>query len=229
MEKNIDNVVVGDIQTNCWLYALDDAADSSGKRLCAVIDPGGNAELIVSRLAQLNWVPRYILLTHGHYDHSAGLPELLAASEKSAGGDTPLPQIGIHRQDAHCLGENSLATHRASMAAAGGSPAYVDALWQPLPEADILFEEGDTVGPFKVLHVPGHTAGSVCYYDEKAGILFTGDTLFQGDHGRTDLPGGNMDQLRQSLKRLLSMKGETLVCPGHEETTTIKEEANLQF
>lgn len=229
MEKRIDNVVVGDIQTNCWLYALDDAPDSSGKRPCVVIDPGGEAELIISRLADLNWIPHYVLLTHGHYDHSAGLPKLLEACKKSICKDGALPKVGIHRHDAHCLGGDALAVHRGSFAAAGGSPAYVDALWEPLPEADILFEEGDEVGCFKVLHVPGHTAGSVCYYDEKTGVLFTGDTLFQGDYGRTDLSGGSMDQLRHSLRRLLSMPPQTIVCPGHEAATTIKEEANLQF
>ena len=199
MEKKIDSVVVGNILTNCWLYVLDEAAGSDGRQPCAVIDPGDEAGAIVSRLRELNWSPRYILLTHGHFDHVTGLPGLLEACGKGECGEGPLPKVGIHRQDA---------------------------LWCQLPPPVTLFEEGDAVGPFKVLHVPGHTPGSICFYDEKAGYLFSGDTLFEGDHGRTDLPGGDMNQMRQSLKRLLALAPETIVCPGHDVTTTIKDEAH---
>ena len=226
MEKKIDFIVVGDIQTNCWLYSPGEntePAAGAGKRSCVVIDPGDEAGKIISRLQKLNWIPGYIFLTHGHFDHVAGLPDLLDACGKGAFGPGPLPKVGIHRQDAHYLGKNALAVHRDSFSAAGGSPAYVDALFKTLPDADILFEEGDAAGPFRVLHIPGHTQGSVGFYDEKANILFSGDTLFQGDYGRTDLPGGNGEQLRQSLKRLFSMKGEIIVCPGHGPTTTVRE------
>jgi len=227
MEKKIDFVTVGDIQTNCWLYApeeIPDSADGASRpRPCIVIDPGDEAELINSRLQELNWVPAYIFLTHGHFDHVAGLPDLLDACGKGAFGPGPLPKIGIHRLDAHYLGKDALAVHRNSFSAAGGNPAYVNALWKPLPDADILFEEGDTAGPFRVLHVPGHSQGSVGFYDEKAGVLFSGDTLFRFNYGRTDLPGGNWEQLRNSLKRLLSMNDEIVVCPGHGDATSIGE------
>ena len=96
-----------------------------------------------------------------------------------------------------------------------------------MPDADLFFEEGDTVGPFRVLQLPGHTPGSAGFYDEKAGVLFSGDTLFRGTWGRTDLPGGSEAQIYQSLKRLLSMKGDIVVCPGHGPATTIEEEAGL--
>jgi len=222
MKSRINCISVGAIETNCWLYPLED--ESSGQTPCVVIDPGEEAAKIVSLLGTLNWVPRYIFLTHGHFDHVAALPDLL----KTFSGDThEAPRVGIHRLDACYLGKDSLAVHRHSFSTAGGNSAYVDGLWKPLPGADILFEEGDTAGPFRILHLPGHTPGSVGFYDTQAGILFSGDTLFRGTWGRTDLPGGNVAEVCQSLKRLLSMKEEIAVCPGHGPATTIGEEMGL--
>jgi glyoxylase-like metal-dependent hydrolase (beta-lactamase superfamily II) len=222
MKQEIDRVIVGDIETNCWLYAPD-APETAGGRPCVVIDPGDEAGLIMERLGRLNWVPRRVFLTHGHLDHVAALPDLLEALAEAASGAPP--ETGIHRLDAGYLGKNSLRAHRDSFAAAGGDPAYVDALWKPLPDAGVLFEEGDTAGPFRILHLPGHTPGSVGLYDEKAGVLFSGDTLFRSGWGRVDLPGGDGARLRQSLKRLFLLDKHTVVCPGHGQPTTIGEEA----
>ena len=88
-----------------------------------------------------------------------------------------------------------------------------------------LLDDNDTIGPFRVIHVPGHTPGCVAFYDEEGGLLFTGDTLFCADCGRTDLAGGSQEQLENSLKKLLSMKGNIRVLPGHGPETTIKQEA----
>ena len=230
MKKKIELITVGDIGTNCWLYAPgeDDSpvpGAPAGKQPCIVIDPGEEGNKIISRIRELRWFPRYIFLTHGHFDHLAALPDLYETFHEEAGGD--YPQIGIHRLDAHYLGKNALNAHRECMTAAGGSPAYVDALWKPLPDADVIFDEGDAAGPFSVLHLPGHTPGSVAFYDESAGVLFSGDTLFQGNWGRTDLPGGNEEQLYQSLRRLLGMKSEIVVCPGHGPATSIKDEQRI--
>ena len=238
MEKKVDCIVVGDIQTNCWLYPLDEiaigdsllqqvpgieafAANEGGKRPCVVIDPGDDAALIVSRIKELNWFPYFIFLTHGHLDHISALPGIMDAY-----GENNPPIIGIHRLDAEYLGKNSLSVHRESLRAAGGS-AFADALWKPMPDANLLFDEGDKAGPFTIMHLGGHTPGSVGFFDEKKGILFSGDTLFRGDWGRTDLPGGNESQIRQSLKRLLSMDGEISVFPGHGPSTTINDEKGL--
>ena len=222
MEKKIDGIVVGDIQTNCWFYPLEETSD--GKQPCVVIDPGEEAAQIISRLEKLNWVPRYIFLSHGHFDHLAALPDLLEYFSK---GTDPMPKVGIHRLEAEYLGKGAYTAHRNSFSAAAGNSAYLDGLWKPLSDADFLFEEGDEAGPFRILHVPGHTPGSVCFYDEKAGILFSGDTLFRMGWGRTDLPGGSEEQLRQSLKRLISMDGEIVVCPGHGPATTIGDESGF--
>ena len=225
MDKRVECVVVGAIETNCWLYPLDD--ESKGKRHCVIIDPGDEAPKIISRLRQLHWVPRYIFLTHGHFDHVVALPDLLEAFGKGVFGDEGLPETGIHRLDAGYLGKDALPVHRRTFTTAGESPAYLNSIWKPQPDADILFEEGDMAGPFKVLHLPGHTPGSVAFYDEKAGILFSGDTLFKDTWGRTDLPGGSEEEIFQSLERLLALNGEVRVYPGHGPTTTIKEEAGL--
>jgi glyoxylase-like metal-dependent hydrolase (beta-lactamase superfamily II) len=226
MNNKIDSVTVGDINTNCWLYSLEDEVSGTAKnRPCAVIDPGDEADLIITRLNELGWVPRYIFLTHGHIDHIAALPDLLEYFGKNNSG--ALPKTGIHREDAQYLGKNSLSLHRESFSAAGGDPAFVDALWKALPDGDMLFEDGEEIGPFRILHLPGHSPGSSGFYDEKAGILFSGDTLFRGTWGRTDLPGGNERQIKQSLKRLLSMNGDIVVCPGHGPLTAIKEEIGL--
>jgi len=223
MENLIELLTVGDIGTNCWLYGLE-AASSAEDRPCIVIDPGDEAGLIISRLKELHWFPKYILMTHGHFDHLAALPDLFEAFTKENCG---APKIGIHRLDVHYLGKNALKVHQDSMTAAGGSSAYVDALWKPLPEAELLFEEGDAAGPLAILHLPGHTPGSAVFYDEKTGVLFSGDTLFNGNWGRTDLPGGDEAHLHQSLKRLLAMKQDIVVCPGHGPATSIKDEQRI--
>jgi glyoxylase-like metal-dependent hydrolase (beta-lactamase superfamily II) len=210
-------LVVGAIATNCWIYARDAPAKGTGE--CAVIDPGADAAAIISRLEQLGLWPRYILLTHGHFDHIAALPALAAAYR-----DRP-PTIAIHQDDRDYLGPGARQAHRTSFAAAAGNAAYVDALWEDMPEATELLDEGSVIGPFTVLHLPGHTPGSAAFYDKNAGILFSGDTLFQDGFGRTDLPGGSWPQLQWSLLRLFTMDKHIGVYPGHGATTTIGEEA----
>jgi glyoxylase-like metal-dependent hydrolase (beta-lactamase superfamily II) len=208
-EKSLTHITVGDIATNCWIYPLNDGE-------CALIDPGAEPDRIMARLKTLMRKPVYILLTHGHFDHIAALPRLAAAFA---------PVIAIHREDAEYLGPGSFQVHCRSFTVAAGNAAYVEALWEDMPGPTVELADGDAIGPFRVIHLPGHTPGSVAYYDEGAKILFSGDTMFRGDYGRTDLPGGDHAKIMASLKRLFAMDKDIRVYPGHGPATTIGEEA----
>jgi glyoxylase-like metal-dependent hydrolase (beta-lactamase superfamily II) len=214
MSKKITQLIVGTIKTNCWIYQLNETD-------AAIIDPGDEAQKIISALEKISLVPKYILLTHGHFDHIAAVPQLAAAFGKYN------PQIAIHRLDAEYLGAQAYSSHSVSIKAVKGDTAFIDALWNDMPPASRLLEEGDVIGPFTVLHLPGHTPGSAAFWDKEEGVLFTGDTLFKGAWGRTDLPGGDEDAIFASLRRLLAMDGDIKVYPGHDETTTIDGEAWL--
>jgi glyoxylase-like metal-dependent hydrolase (beta-lactamase superfamily II) len=210
-EYTIKPIVVGALATNCWIYPLESGEPEQG-RPCAVIDPGAQANIIITRMEKLNLFPRYILLTHGHFDHVAALPALAARITALYGAPA---EIAIHGDDASYLGPDAYQVHRESFTAAAGDPSYIDELWEPLPPAGRLLSGGEILGPFRVLHLPGHTPGSAGFYDEKAGLLFTGDTLFQDGVGRTDLPGGDSRALAASLQRLFTLPGDTAFYPGH--------------
>ena len=224
-EKNIRQIVVGGISTNCWIYPLD-GPSLNGLAPCAVIDPGEEGDRIIALLDQLNLFPSHILLTHGHFDHIAAVPALVGEyRRRNAPTEKDWPEVAIHASDAEYLGPDSRPVHCRTFDAAGGNSAYIDALWNDMPSPDRTLAEGDTVGPFTVLHLPGHTPGSVCFWDKKTGVMFTGDTLFRDGYGRTDIPGGNGEQLSASLNRLLAMDGGIAVYPGHGPTTSIAKEA----
>jgi glyoxylase-like metal-dependent hydrolase (beta-lactamase superfamily II) len=214
----IELLVVGAIATNCWIYSRDESTNE-----CAVIDPGADPDVIISRLRRLNLRPRYILLTHGHFDHIAALPDLAAAYQ-----DNP-PVIAIHRDDSQYIGPGAYEPQRVSFTVAAGDSSYVDALWKDMPTAAELLIEGSVIGPFTTLHLPGHTEGSVGFLDETAKVLFSGDTMFRGDCGRTDLPGGSWPKIQQSLRRLSTLDPAITVYPGHGPKTSIGDEAGNTY
>jgi glyoxylase-like metal-dependent hydrolase (beta-lactamase superfamily II) len=226
MEKPFHHIAVGALGTNCWIYPLAEggghpAADAeNGPAPCAVIDPGGDGGRITALLDTLKLAPAYILLTHGHFDHIAAVPALAREYRNRRQGNC---EIAVHAADAEYLGPDSLPVHHRSFAAiGGGDTSFIDGLWEDMPPADRTLAEGDTVGPFTVLHLPGHTPGSVAFWDKAEGVLFSGDTLFRDGYGRTDLPGGDEAKLFASLKRLFAMDGNIRVFPGHDPPTTIE-------
>jgi glyoxylase-like metal-dependent hydrolase (beta-lactamase superfamily II) len=228
-KKTIHHIAVGNLETNCWIYPLNtpslEDTDTNSEQFvgfspCAVIDPGEEGNRIGPFLDQHKLFPKYILLTHGHFDHIAAVPFLAKKYIQSI--------IAIHSADAEYLGPDSYPVHCRSFRSVTGNSAYIDALWENLPSPSRLLAEGDIIGPFTVLHLPGHTPGSIGFWDQKAGNLFSGDTLFSDGYGRTDLPGGSEIQLFASLKRLFTMEvpsgegGEIQVYPGHGPATSLK-------
>jgi len=209
-KEKIIKLIVGQIETNCWIYPLNDGT-------AAIIDPGDESDLIISALLKSQLKPKYILLTHGHFDHICAVPYLVKAFPGKL-------KVAIHSQDSEYLGPESLNVHKESMMAAIGDTSMLDMSWREMPSADILLEEGSTIGPFTVLHLPGHTPGSAAFWDKEAGVLFSGDTLFADGYGRTDLPGGDSRAIASSLRRLFALDGSISVYPGHGGITTIDRE-----
>jgi hydroxyacylglutathione hydrolase len=191
-------LTVGPIMANCYIVGCQRT------KLCAVIDPGGDEQDILMALAKLNLTVKYILNTHGHFDHVGGNRGLKDAT----GAD-----ILIHAQDAPMLG--------------GRSPMAFGMGIQGSPPPDRTIKEGDTITfgdiTLTVIHTPGHTPGGVSFYTD--GAVFVGDTLFAGSVGRTDFPGGNFDTLAHSIQKKLFVLGDDVkVYPGHMGPTTIGEE-----
>ena len=182
---------VGPIGTNCYLLEDEKA------HVAAVIDPGDEAGRILQVIKDDG--VEYILLTHGHYDHTTAVPELHQA--------LPQAEIYIHKADAN------------------GAGSRLFPLAGQIPDLK-FYDEGDalTLGELtiQVLHTPGHSKGSVTL---KVGdVLFCGDTLFAGSCGRTDLAGGSYDEIMASLKKLGQLPGDYHVCPGHDVTSTLERE-----
>lgn len=191
-------VTVGSYATNCYILIDDETKDALAVD-CGIFDAAFRRALVSLGVREL----KYILLTHGHFDHVCGVKDL-----KDAFGG----QICIHTADAECLfdPEQSLSSQ----------VVYAP---QPLCTADLLLEEGSRLpfgaGEISVMHTPGHTKGSVCYLYKD--MMFSGDTLFYLSMGRTDMPGGSTRQLFASLRRIGQMPGEYGIYPGHGEPTLL--------
>lgn len=200
MGISVKTFVLGDLSTNTYVITEGETNE------CAVVDPSAEDERLTAFLKTKN--VRYILITHGHFDHIMGVDSV----KNLVGG-----KVVVHRADEPALTDSHL--NLIGLQYSGESINL---------KADIVVEDGDELPfgntKFKVMHTPGHTKGGVCYILEKERIIFSGDTLFKLSAGRTDFPGGNPREELMSLSRLAKLSGDYTVYTGHGESTTLQYE-----
>lgn len=194
---------LGQIGANCYIFRQEGGAK------CGVVDPGDQGEQVARWLKDQGLEPEAVLLTHGHFDHILGIPGLR--------GECPDLPVYCHPADLGEGGTTGIFGQRFPTVRSFGNIT-------PYKERDVVNVGGINV---EVLETPGHTPGSVTLRAED--VLFTGDTLFQGSMGRTDLPGGDEATIMKSLKRLGELEGDYQVLPGHEGQSTLERERKSNY
>ena len=188
---NLKTVPAGVYEANCYILVDSETKD------CAIIDAGGDAGKISAAVESMQGNPKYLLLTHGHFDHVGGVTEICSKYD--------IPFYISKTDEEYMEKDNSV--------------------FGTLPKASGYLKEGDVVKlgsrEIKVIETPGHTKGGLCFLID--GKLFTGDTLFQGSIGRTDFIGGDMKEIISSIKnKLLPLGDDVEVYPGHGPSSSIK-------
>lgn len=187
-----NTIKVGTFEVNCTILSWDDKA--------WIVDPGSEADRIVALLAKAGLTPEAILLTHAHFDHIGAIPSL---QQKWSG----LP-VYVHPAD------DMVITHPLN-----SFPPDYPPIARPMNIKDARTLAG--IRGVEIIETPGHTPGGVCYHFADEKILLSGDTLFCGSIGRTDLPGGDFATLKASLAKLTALPDDTTVIPGHGVFTSI--------
>jgi glyoxylase-like metal-dependent hydrolase (beta-lactamase superfamily II) len=192
----IETVTVGQLDTNCYIVFDENSREAM------VIDPGDEPDKISAYIDARKLRPSHIIFTHAHYDHVCAVRELREKYQA---------KVVMHEAEAQTYED----TKKRCVAWGYDADDF------PPPDLSVKEEDEVQVGKacFRVIHAPGHTPGGICLHGK--GVIFAGDTLFRGSVGRTDLPGGNSEHLRQSLIKLTRLDPSTRVLCGHDEETTI--------
>lgn len=191
--------------TNCYIIMDEDTKE------IMIIDPGAEIDKVIEMLDIIGGKIKYILVTHCHADHIGGLKEL---KDKKGG------KILISRDDSEGLYKKEL------------NLADVVNLDIPELDADSRLDDNDKIHignlEFDIITTPGHTKGGICVYNKKHSLMFTGDTIFAGTYGRTDLPTGSLEDIMNSIKnKILKYPNDTIIYPGHGRSTKIEDEKKL--
>lgn len=208
-EPVLERLLVGPVMTNCYIMY------SREKDCAVVVDPGHGGRKIADHLKNKGLGLSAVLLTHGHFDHISGVDEL-----RGAFPDADVPVYAYVKEKEICESPELNLSQE------------MDA---PVTVHGVTYLEDGSENEFfgckcRLIATPGHTIGSCCYYFEEKGILFSGDTLFEGSVGRTDFPTGSMSVLVRSIKdRLLCLPDNTLCYPGHGDLTSIGREREENF
>ena len=185
-------LIVGDLQTNCYLVWNEDS------RKVVIIDPADESDFISDEIQRLDLIPEAIWLTHGHFDH------VLAALDLKLIFNIPI--IGSKL-------DSFLIDRTTKTANYFGSKVNI-------PEFNIDKETIDS-DEFEIMRIPGHTPGSIGFYTKKENLLFSGDVIFRDGVGRTDFSYGNAKELNESIEKIKKLPEDTLICPGHGEEFVI--------
>ena len=193
-------VPTGPIRANCYIVYDEKSLET------AVIDPGSFDYYVQSAIEGLN--VRYIICTHGHFDHILGVGEM---KEKTGA------EILIHKDDEECLTQS-----RANLIGDMYFGKEINL------KADRLLKDGDEIKfgniVLKVMHTPGHSRGSIVLINEEERVIFTGDTLFAGGTGRTDFYGSNPTDMRKSVLKIMNLDGDYHILPGHDGDSYLSDE-----
>lgn len=201
MKISVERIILGDLSTNTYIVTDNESGE------CAVIDPAVDSEFLKAKIIGKN--VKYILLTHGHFDHITGTKSIKDLTDA---------RVVIERLDDPFLKDMQLNLFAVEY------PYEI----QPEVSADIVADDGTVLYlgnvRFEVMHTPGHTPGGCCYVFTDDKIMFSGDTLFKLSAGRTDFEGGNAREILRSLEKIASIEGDMTVYPGHGDATTLEYE-----